>query len=146
VLPSANARSRPTISTATVTLALPNVLYQRLRDAAVATKQPLEQVMLRALNLGSPPSWDDAPPEFQLDLAGLEKMDDDALWAIARSRGAAADFVRYDELLDRNAGGLLTAAELDELERLREEADRFMLRKAHAAALLRWRGHRTVSP
>jgi hypothetical protein len=134
------------MSTATVTLALPDVLYQRLKDAAVATQQPLEQVMLRALNLGSPPSWDDVPPEFQLDLAGLEKLPDDALWMIARSRRGAADFVRYDELLERNAGGLLTPAEHDELERLREEADRFMLRKAHAAALLRWRGHRVVSP
>ncbi len=134
------------MSTATITLALPDVLYQRLKDAALATKQPLEQVMLRALNLGSPPSWNDAPPEFQLDLAGLEKMDDEALWAIARSHRAPAEFARYDELLDRNADGLLTPAEHDELERLREEADRFMLRKAHAAALLRWRGHRTVSP
>jgi hypothetical protein len=134
------------MSTATITLALPDVLYQRLKDAALATKQPLEQVLLRALNLGSPPSWNDAPPEFQLDLAGLEKMDDEALWAIARSRRALAEFARYDALLDRNADGLLTPAEHDELEHLREEADRFMLRKAHAAALLRWRGHRNVSP
>jgi hypothetical protein len=134
------------MSTATVTLALPDVLYQRLKDAALATKQPLEHVMLRALNLGSPPSWDDVPPEFQLDLAGLEKLDDDALWTIARSRRVPAEFVRYDELLERNADGQLTPAEHDELERLREEADRFMLRKAHAAALLRWRGHRAVSP
>ena len=103
--------------------------------------------MLHALTLlGSPPSWNDAPPEFQLDLAGLDKMDDDALWTIARSRRERAELVRYDELLERNAGGLLTPAEHDELDRLREEADRFMLRKAHAAALLRWRGHRTVPP
>lgn len=61
-------------------------------------------------------------------------------------RGAAEGFAREGELLDRNADGLLTPAEHDELERLREEADRFMLRKAHAAALLRWRGHPTVSP
>src|SRR4051812_16028299 len=134
------------MSNATVTLALPEELYQRLKGAALATKQPLEQVLLRALSLGSPPGWDDVPPEFQLDLAGLEKMDDEALWAIARGRRGPAEFVRYDELLQRNAGGLLTPAERDELERLREEADRFMLRKAHAAALLRWRGHRVVSP
>lgn len=134
------------MSTATVTLALPEALYERLKGAALATKQPLEQVMLHALSLGSPPSWNDVPPEFQLDLAGLEKMDDEALWAIARSRKEPAEFVRYDELLDRNAEGLITPTEHDELERLREEADRFMLRKAHAAALLRWRGHRVVCP
>jgi hypothetical protein len=134
------------MSTATVTLALPDVLYQRLKGAALATKQPLEQVLLHALSLGSPPAWDDVPPEFQLDLAGLDKMDDDALWAIAQSRREPAEFVRYDELLEKNAGGLLAPVERDELEHLREAADRFMLRKAHAAALLRWRGHRVVSP
>jgi hypothetical protein len=134
------------MSTATVTLDLPEVLYERLKGAALATKQPLEKVLLHALSVGSPPSWDDAPPEFQLDLAGLEKMDDDALWVIARSRREPAEFARYDELLEKNAEGLLSAAEHDELERLRHEADRFMLRKAHAAALLRWRGHRAVSP
>ena len=134
------------MSTATVTLALPDALYQRLKGAALATKQPLEEVMLRALSLGSPPSWDDVPPEFQLDLAGLENMDDDALWVIARSRRGPAEFVRYDELLEKNAEARLNAAERDELDRLREDADRFMLRKAHAAALLRWRGHRAVSP
>ncbi len=133
------------MSTAIVTLALPDALYQRLQGAALATKQPLEEVMLRALNLGSPPSWNDVPPEFQLDLAGLEKMDDDALWVIARSHREPAEFTRYDDLLDRNAEGQLTPAERDELERLREDADRFMLRKAHAAALLRWRGHRAVA-
>jgi hypothetical protein len=134
------------MSTATVTLTLPEVLYQRLKGTALATKQPLEQVLLRALSVGSPPSWDDVPPEFQLDLAGLDRMDDEALWAIARSRRESVEFTRYDELLEKNAGGPMTAAERDELERLREEADRFMLRKAHAAALLRWRGHRVVPP
>jgi hypothetical protein len=134
------------MSSATVTLDLPDVLYQRLKGVALATKQPLEQVLLHALSLGSPPSWDDVPPEHQLDLARLDRMDDEALWTIARSRREPAEFVRYDELLEKNAGGSLTPAERDELERLREEADRFMLRKAHAAALLRWRGHRAVLP
>lgn len=129
-----------------VTLALPDALYQRLQGAATATRQPLEQVILRALSLGSPPAWDDAPPELQVDLAGLDKMNDEALWAIARSRREPADLARYDELLETNAEGALTPDEQGELARLREEADRFMLRKAHAAALLRWRGHRVVSP
>ncbi len=98
------------------------------------------------VTLGSTPAWDDVPPELQLDLAGLEKMGDEALWVIAKSRRESAEFVRYDELLDRNAAGSLTPGERDELNGLREEADRFMLCKAHAATLLRRRGHRVVSP
>jgi hypothetical protein len=128
------------MSTATLTLALPEALYHRLERTALATKQPLEEVVLHALNLGSPPAWDDAPPEFQLDLAALDRMDDEALWKIAKSR-TSADYDRRDELLARNAEGRLTPAERVELDRLRHEEDLFMLRKAHAAALLRWRGH-----
>ncbi|HSN99140.1 MAG TPA: hypothetical protein VLS89_12685 [Candidatus Nanopelagicales bacterium] len=85
------------MATATVTLDLPDALYQRLRT-------------------------------------------------IAKSRKTPAEFARYEELLDRNAEGLLTPAERAELEGLRHEHDLFMLRKAHAAALLRWRGHPVVTP
>jgi hypothetical protein len=133
------------MSTATLTLALPEALYHRLERTALATKQPLEEVALHALSLGSPPAWDDVPPEFQLDLAALDRMDDEALWKIAKSR-MNADFARRDELLAQNAEGHLGPVERAELDRLRHEEDLFMLRKAHAAALLRWRGHPVPSP
>ena len=48
---------------------------------------------------------------------------------------------RYQVLLDANANDALSPAERDELTQLRTEMDRQMLLKAHAAALLRWRGH-----
>lgn len=133
------------MSTAFLTLALPDALYQRLERAAAATKQSLEDVALHALRLGSPPAWDDVPPELQLDLASLEKLDDEALWKIARSQ-MSADFDRRDELLAAKAEGRLSPAGQAELERLRHEEDRFLLRKAHAAALLQWRGHPVPSP
>ena len=40
-----------------------------------------------------------------------------------------------------NADGTISAAERLEMEGQIAEADRLMLRKAHAAALLQWRGH-----
>jgi hypothetical protein len=40
----------------------------------------------------------------------------------------------------------LVPAERTELTELRIEADRFMLRKAQAAAILRWRGHLLPPP
>jgi hypothetical protein len=60
---------------------------------------------------------------------------------VARSTQLYQDGSRHQELLDKNANGTITAGERAELTDLRIEADRFMLRKAHAAALLRWRGH-----
>lgn len=104
-----------------------------------------EDVALHPLRLGSPPAWDDAPPELQLDLAALDRMDDEALWKIAKSR-LDAEFGRRDELLAKNAEGQLSPADRVELDGLREEEDRFMVRKAHAAALLRWRGHVVPAP
>jgi NADP-dependent 3-hydroxy acid dehydrogenase YdfG len=130
----------------TVTLQIPEILYQRLLNTARATQRPLEQVILHALQVGSPPSWDDVPEEFQAELAALDKLDDNALWQIFHSRKTAADMERYDVLLDGNSNGTLTEAERLELMALRNEADLFMLRKAQAAVLLRWRGYKVSTP
>lgn len=129
------------MTTRTVKLRLPESLYIRLQQAAHATRRPLDDILLHAVQVGSPPMWDDAPAEFQADLAALDRLDDEALWRIARSRKSDTEMERYQELLDKNANGTLAAEERDELVKLRIEYDRFMLRKAHAAALLRWRGH-----
>ena len=88
-----------------------------------------------------PPSWEDAPAEFQADLAALDRLDDDTLWHIARQRQTAAEMGRYQDLLEKNANVTLSDAERAELTHLRTAADRFMLQKVQAAALLRWRGH-----
>ncbi|MBU0512458.1 MAG: hypothetical protein KKD28_06985 [Chloroflexi bacterium] len=130
----------------TVTLQLPEMLYLRLANNARVTKRSLEDVMLHALRVGSPPRWDDVPAEFQADLAGMDYLDDNTLWGIARSHKTQADMARYDELLEKNKQGELNETERLELTNLRIEADRFMLRKAHAAVLLRWRGHSIPAP
>jgi hypothetical protein len=124
-----------------ISLQLPDRLYQRLVNTALATQQPLEAIILRALEVGSPPDWEDVPEPFQADIAALDRLDDAALWTIALDRQSPAQFPHYDELLDRNREGQLTDAEQVELAQLRTQADRFMLRKAQASALLRWRGH-----
>jgi len=129
------------MTTQAVTLHLPEHLYLRLQQMAQATHQSFDEVLLRAIQVGSPPSWEDAPAAFQMDLAALDRLDDDALWRIARSRQTEADMVRYQELLDRNTNDTISDTERAELARLRTEADRFMLCKVHAAALLRWRGY-----
>jgi len=130
----------------TVTLQLPETLYRRLANTVQATKRSLEETILHALRVGSPPAWEDVPPEFQADLAALDKLDDETLWKIARSQKTPVEMERYDQLLERNNSSTLTEAERLELTQLRADADRFMLCKAHAAVLLRWRGHNAPSP
>jgi len=130
----------------TVTLKIPEILYQRLVNTASATQRPLEEVILHALQVGSPPEWDDVPEEFQADLAALDKLDNNTLWQILNSRKTAAEIERYNTLLQANSNSTLTEVERLELMALRHEADRFMLRKAQAAVLLRWRGHTVPTP
>jgi len=86
-----------------VNVQIPEPLYLRLQQAAQATQQSLNDIILRSLQVGSPPSWEDAPAEFQADLAALDRLDDSALWRIARSSQLAEDMTHYQVLLDKNA-------------------------------------------
>lgn len=129
----------------TITLQLPENIYLRLQHVAQATQQSLNEVFLRVVQVGSPPTWEDVPAEFQTEVAALDRLDDASLWRVVRSPQTGVDLLRYQELLDQNAQGTLSAAERLTLQTLRTECDRFMLRKAHAAALLRWRGYNIPS-
>ena len=134
------------MTNATVTLQIPEIIYQRLVNTAHATQRPLEEVMLHALQIGSPPAWDDVPEEFQAELAALDKLDDNTLWQIFHSQKTAADMEEYNNLLEKNSSSTLTETERLNLISLRHEADLFMLRKAQAAVLLRWRGYSLPNP
>jgi len=126
---------------ATVTLQIPDLIYQRLVSTAQATGRSLEEVMLQALKVGSPPDWNNVPDEFKADLAALDRLEDEALWRIATARKTTEEMTRYNELLEHNQSNNLTQAQKLELIELRSQADCFMLRKAQSAALLHWRGH-----
>lgn len=125
-----------------IKLQVPEILYQRLVNTARATQRPVEEIIIHALQVGSPPAWDDVPEEFQAEIAALDKLDDNTLMHVVRDRKTAIDMERYNVLLERNSSGTLTETERLELTALRQDADIFMLRKAQAAVLLRWRGHR----
>ena len=125
----------------TQTIEVPDDLYERLRRTASALRAPVEEVAKRALAAGLPPGVEDAPAAYQDDLRALELLDDEALWEVWRSATDRIGQQRHAELLNRRQEATLTAAEQTELGRLREAADRLLLRRAHAAAMLRWRGH-----
>lgn len=94
-----------------VTISLPESLYLRLQPVAQGTQQSLAEVVLRAVQMGSPPSWEEAPAEYQVELAALDRLDDEVLWRLARSNQLAQDTTRYQELLDKNANRTITPAE-----------------------------------
>ncbi|NJM49261.1 MAG: hypothetical protein HC860_26340 [Alkalinema sp. RU_4_3] len=130
---------------ATVMLNIPDEVYQRLELNARATDRSVEDILAYVLKVGSPPEWQDVPKEYWGDLQGLDGLSDEALRELAMGQVADSAMERYDELLELNAAGGLSGAEVEELQGARRESERFMLRKAQAAVLLRWRGSQVVA-
>ncbi|MGH9835256.1 MAG: hypothetical protein ACREBD_08785 [Blastocatellia bacterium] len=125
----------------TVTLTLPDKFFQPIQRAARATNQPVEELLLTALQ-ASLPSLEGLPPEAERNLVELELLDDQALWRVMLETVPAEDQDLLNELLSRNRNGALTEKEREKLTALQRRADLVMLRKARAAVLLRFRGKR----
>jgi len=125
-----------------VTLHLPASLRARLERLASLTGQPLEGLIVKTLSASLPALPDDLPPETRDALRALEDLDDQALEAEMRAMLPRRAIARVTALRERQRDGALTASERAELEDLLRAADLVTLRKAYAAVLLRWRGHR----
>jgi len=128
------------MATRELTVQLPDQIYRRLEHVAQEINQPVATIVLTSIMGNLPPSLDDVPADLREHLRTLQALDDDALWAVARSKLAPTQQARLEALLARNSVGVLAEAEREELTRLGEETDRLTLRKAQAYALLRWRG------
>ena len=123
-----------------LTINLPDSAFQRLSRLAELTNQPLSDLVLQSIAGNLPPAIETAPVEIQAELLTLQSLSADALRQIAQSQISPNQQERHIALLERNQEGLLTAEERGELQELTLEADRLMLKKAHACAILRWRG------
>jgi hypothetical protein len=127
--------------TQTITLDLPDKLYEPIQRIAQATNRSVEAVLLTALQT-SLPSLEGLPEDLTQELAGLETLDNDQLRQILLELVPFDQQQQLEALLQRNQAGELTEAERETLAYLQKEADRVMLRKARAAVLLRFRGQR----
>ncbi len=124
-----------------ITLEMPDSVFLALHRAAQATKQPVETLLLTALQ-ASLPSLEELPPETKQNLELLETLGDDALWHVMLETVPPDQQERLGELLDANQSGTITEADRGEIPSLQHQADLVMLRKAHAAVLLRFHGKR----
>ena len=124
----------------TVSLRLPQNVYARLKDMALLTKKSLEEVALQTLRGNLPLALQDLPESIREEVSTWVMLSDDALWKIAQEKLSEVQLRRHRALLNKNTQGLLTASQRDELQRLRESADQFVLRRSSALALLKWRG------
>ena len=123
-----------------LTINLPESAFERLSHLADLTNQPLSELVLQSITGNLPPSIETAPDEIKADLLRLQILSVQELQHIAQSQLSPTQQERYASLLERNQDELLTEAERQELQAFSLQADQLMLKKAHACALLRWRG------
>lgn len=84
---------------------------------------------------------DDLPLEMQDEVTRLAQLGDAELWSTATLQLPPRQWRRHEELLEKNAEGMLTQRETQELAQLRDAVDRWVMRCSYAAALLKRRGY-----
>ncbi len=125
----------------TITLTLPERLDDSIRRMAQATQQPVESLLVSALQ-ASLPSLDGLPQDLTQELVSLETLDIRALWHVLAETMDKTHAQELEELLHHKQAGVLSPSQAQRLDELQRAADRVMLRKARAAVLLRFRGQR----
>ena len=129
----------------TITVTLPEVLYERVKITAEASARSVEEVCTQSIALSLPELEDDLPPAVRAELAALPLLSDAELEYIAHGRMREEDQTRLEMLAEVQKQRLLTTAEETRLAQLLAEAQHLMLRKAEAYRLLARRGHAVFS-
>jgi hypothetical protein len=122
-----------------ITLDLPEDLYERVRQVAEQSQRPLERVLVESIRLlfVLPPTSTDVATT----LAALPSYSDAQLWAVVYQRLAWPQSQRLHELSAKNKLEKLTEDEQSELEYLLTFNDHTMLLRSEALLLLKNRGH-----
>ena len=127
------------MSTQTITIQLPDHLYQSTNQLARATKRPLADILQDSLSHTLPP-LDDVPPEESEELVKLSSLNDGELWQVAQQNLTPEKQAQLDELFLIQSAGKLEDA--DQLTALQEEYGRLLVRQSHAWLLLARRGYK----
>jgi predicted DNA-binding protein len=127
----------------TVTVTLPDHLYQRLHLLAQRTNREIPEVLLASLEatLAGAKADTALPSEVADELAAMWQFSDQDLWAVIEMTLSPEQETRLNALTTTQGERALTSAEQAELTTLLAEYDRAVLRRAQALALLSLRGH-----
>jgi len=126
----------------TITVTLPEALYERVRETATASSLSFDEVLAQSIALSLPDLERGLSPNIRSELAALALLSDTELRRVADSTMDKAGQVRLEDLAELQKQRPLSASEQSELARLMEGAQYIMLRKAEAYRLLARRGHR----
>jgi hypothetical protein len=119
-----------------IRIQLPEPLFERVEEAARASRRNVSEMIVSALENTLPPLPEDLPLELATDLQRWALLDDEALRAIAHAFLPPKQQRRFTTLLRKAEAGRLNARERAEWESLRQEYLRFSQNKAKAQYLL----------
>jgi predicted transcriptional regulator len=125
----------------TITVTLPDVLYERVKSTAEASARSVEDVCTQSIALSLPELEVDLPSEIRSELAALPLLSDAELATIAHGGLSDEAQDQLEMLAEVQKHRPLSVAEDTTLNQLLAEAQRCMLRKAEAYRLLARRGH-----
>jgi plasmid stability protein len=128
------------VTTQSVTIRLPDPIYQQLKRQAARTRRSIEDELLEVVAAAVPVA-DELSEELAEAISPLAALDDEALWRAARDRLPPDAAERLESLGQKRQREGLTEAEKQEAATLIQQYERAMLVRAHAAALLKQRGH-----
>lgn len=128
------------MSVETISLSIPQQLYNRIKRFAEITNQPIEKVLVQTISR-VPTLPENLPESVTAKLVAIEELDDEALWSLAAQKYEADKQIEYSTLLHRQSSGKLTLDEQQQLESHFDAVNLLTLQKSYAFALLKWRGH-----
>ncbi len=123
-----------------ITIHLPETLYNRFRQRAEWSHRSLETEILDAV-ASAASVGDELSPELIEAVEGLEKLDDEQLWLLARTAISPEASQELEALHARQRDEGLSPAKDATRAKLIHEYERIMLIRAQAAMLLKNRGH-----
>jgi predicted transcriptional regulator len=120
-----------------VTLQLPDELYERVQEAAEASDRPVEKVLVESLDILFRQPVNFAPIDNLL--AEMTDYTDAQLWGVVYRQLPWSQSLRWRELNAKGKQSSLTDAENTELEYLIDLVDRSTLLRSEALLLLKQR-------
>ena len=123
-----------------ITLNIPLPLYNLIKNRADQARRTVEAELLEVVATALPIS-NELPPDLNETITPLALLDDEALWRAARSHFTAETAEQIENLHLKQQREGLTDAEAQTLQGLMRQYERTMLTRAHAASLLKKRGH-----
>jgi plasmid stability protein len=126
--------------TQSVTLNIPEALYEQLKERAERAKRSVEEETLEVLATAIPGNGT-LPAELTEATESLNALDDAGLWEAAQRRLPAEASAELEALHQKRQSEGLADTELQRLDALVGEYERHLLVRAQAIALLKQRGH-----